>query len=122
MSRDSRPKSENVRYTLSLEPLNSEFTGTKMQYSERNFKYSKSIFVYSDSINSDTLPANRRSSPSCRLDTSLLSSVHQGAEHRSVSKVMGRNLCTLFFIRIVSFLKVKKLGSEKMITFSDPNN
>ena len=29
LSRDSRPKSENVRYTLSLEPPNYEFTGTK---------------------------------------------------------------------------------------------
>jgi hypothetical protein len=51
-----------------------------------------------------------------------LSATQQGAERRSARKVMGRNLCTLFFIRIVSFLKVKKLGSEKMITFSDPNN
>ena len=31
-------------------PLNSEFTGTKIQYSECNFEYSWTIFDYSDSI------------------------------------------------------------------------
>ena len=39
-----------LTYSQSLEPLNSKFTGIKMQYSERNFKYSKSIFDYNCSI------------------------------------------------------------------------
>ncbi|MBQ3768599.1 MAG: hypothetical protein II866_06335 [Prevotella sp.] len=35
-----------------------------------------------------TFPANRHSPPCCRLDTSLLSATHQGAERRSARKVM----------------------------------
>ena len=48
-----------LTYSQSLEPLNSKFTGTKIQYSERNFEYSWSIFDYSESINSDTFPVLR---------------------------------------------------------------
>ena len=69
-----------------------------------------------------TFPANRRSAPCCRLDTSLLSSAQQGAECRSASKVMKHTMCTYVFFSIVSFLKVKKMESEKIITFSDPND
>ena len=58
-----------------------------MQYSESNFKYSKSIFDYSESIAPNTFPANRHSPTGCRLDTSLLSATHQGAERRSARKV-----------------------------------
>ena len=76
-----------LTHSQSLEPLNSEFTGTKIQYSERNFEYSWSIFDYSESIAANTFPANRYSPPCCRLDTSLLSAGQQGAERRSASKV-----------------------------------
>ena len=76
-----------LTYSQSLEPLNSKFTGTKIQYSERNFEYSWSIFDYSESIDSNTFPANRCSAPCCRLDTSLLSVGQQGAERRSARKV-----------------------------------
>ena len=86
-----------LTYSQSLEPLNSKFTGTKIQYSERNFKYSWSIFDYSESIfdfsesiDSNTFPANRYSPPSCRLDTSLLSAGQQGAERRSARKVTSQ--------------------------------
>ena len=37
-----------LTYSQSLEPLNSKFTGTKIQYSERNFEYSWSISDYSE--------------------------------------------------------------------------
>jgi hypothetical protein len=65
------------------------------KYSLRgNFKYSKSIFNYSDSIAiapfwliAVTFPAVCHSTPCCLLDTSLLSAGDQGAEHRSASKV-----------------------------------
>ena len=40
----------------------------------------KSIFHYSESIAANTFPANRHSPTGCRLDTSLLSAVQQGAE------------------------------------------
>lgn len=38
-------------------------------------------------LNADTFPANRHSPTGCRLDTSLLSTAHQGAERRSARKV-----------------------------------
>ena len=38
-------------------------------------------------LNADTFPANRHSATCCRLDTSLLSAGHQGAERRSARKV-----------------------------------
>ncbi len=50
----------------------------------------KSIFHYSESIDSNTFPANRCSAPCCRLDTSLLSAGQQGAERRSASKVTSQ--------------------------------
>ncbi len=63
-------------------PLNSEFTGTKMQYSERNFYYSESIFDYSKSIGS----------------TSLLSAAQQVGDCRSASKVVRFRFAYCFFI------------------------
>ena len=38
-------------------------------------------------LNADIFPANCHSAPCCRLDTSLLSAIQQGAERRSASKV-----------------------------------
>ena len=38
-------------------------------------------------LTADTFPANRHSATCCRLDTSLLSAGHQGAERRSARKV-----------------------------------
>ena len=39
-------------------------------------------------LTANTFPANRHSPTGCRLDTSLLSTAQQGAEHRSARKVM----------------------------------
>ena len=110
-----------LTYSQSLEPLNSKFTGTKIQYSERNFEYSWSIFDYSESIAANTFPANRYSPPSCRLDTSLLSAGQQGAERRSASKVTklitlgnvhSRQLLTAIRVEVV---EVKSYtGDEKI--------
>ena len=51
-----------------------------------------SILISLDSEFTVTLlPANQRSATGCRLDISLLSATHQGAECRSASKVTRQN-------------------------------
>ena len=47
-------------------------------------------------LNADIFPANCHSAPYCRLDTSLLSAVQQGAERRPASKVISFNISHFF--------------------------
>ena len=67
------------------------------------------------------IPANCHSAPCCRLDTSLLSAAHQGAERRSARKVTklitlgnvhSRQLLTAIRVEVV---EVKSYtGDEKI--------
>ena len=76
----------------------------------------------------DTFPANRNSPTGCRLDTSLLSTAQQGAEHRSARKVTGMTPCVglekLIFVElfgtfeIISYLcniVCKSLGAKRAV-------
>ena len=49
-----------------------------------------------------TFPANRHSPPSCRLDTSLLSTTQQGAERRSARKVTEWTPCDSLFFQFLT--------------------
>ena len=60
-------------YLSNIECINSILVGAKLKI---------------NILTANTFPANRRSPPCSRLDTSLLSAAQQGAECRSASKVM----------------------------------
>ena len=66
-------------YLSNIECINSILVGAKLKI---------------NILTANTFPANRRSPPCCRLDTSLLSAAQQGAERRSASKVMGQTRMT----------------------------
>ena len=62
-------------YLSNIECINSILVGAKLKI---------------NILTANTFPANRHSPPCCRLDTSLLSAAHQGAERRSARKVTSQ--------------------------------